>query len=75
MPAWASIVAWAFEPRISWAQRRWSNETDSPKRSINSAGPALNRPPQVTWAFFRADMTKECPQEGGQASKDAQRLA
>src|SRR3954453_14079948 len=39
----------ALLPAMSKGASRRSNETDSLNCSINSAGPAVNRPPQVAW--------------------------
>ncbi len=43
------MAAWALLPAMSNGASRRSNETDSLNRSINSAGAALKRPPQVAW--------------------------
>ena len=53
------MAAWALLPRISNAASRRSNDTDSLNRSINSAGPAEKRPPQVAWEDFAIMVSAE----------------
>src|SRR5471032_3221107 len=65
------MAAWALLPATSNGARRRSNETDSLNRSINSAGPAVKRPPQVAWDFLAMTRDEQTPPPGGaQREKD-----
>ena len=44
----ASMEEWALLPATSKGASRQSKETDSPNHFINSDGPSVKRPPQVT---------------------------
>ena len=43
-PWWASMAAWALEPRMSWRHMRLSNGSEAPKRSSSPVGAAEKRP-------------------------------
>jgi len=57
-PTLASMAECALLPAMSKGASRWSNDTDSLNFSINSAGPAVKRPPQVAWDFFAIKRTE-----------------
>lgn len=44
IPTWASMRAWAMEPRMSWRQRRQSKLMDWEKAARSAAGPWSKRP-------------------------------
>ena len=54
-PIWASIRAWAIDPRMSWRYNRRSNPTDAENFSMSEFVAPENRPPHAFfWALFRA---------------------
>src|ERR1019366_1054017 len=64
-PTCASMAEWALLPAMSNGARRQSNETDSLNCSINSAGPAVNRPPQVACEGLAMTNAEQTPRRGG----------
>src|SRR5262245_4147695 len=52
MPCWASISAWALEPRMSWGAMALSKPIEAFISIISSAGDSSKRPPHILLARF-----------------------
>lgn len=55
IPIFASISACAFEPRMSWRQRRQSKEMDSEKAATSADGLEANLPERETGEMEERD--------------------
>ena len=51
MPCFASMAAWALEPLMSCAKRRWSNPMEALISSMMASGPEAKRPPHILFAI------------------------
>ena len=55
MPVAASMAAWAFDPAMSCAARRWSKPIEALISSMMLSGLLVNRPPHIALLIEASD--------------------
>ena len=71
MPWWASMRAWACEPRMSWRKSRRSKSIEALISSMTASGPSAKRPPHMR--FFMIGLRESETNDGRTDGKAARR--